>query len=130
MLTYRIAVNFRGRKLSRIARFCHAKGRHAPNFVEKTFAYIYISTKPRNSQKFSPSKVFRYTVCIYSTKCTVHYISNSNDTLSFVLHLQTMKEFEYLFPKIHLLLTEPIHRSLAGLLNLSYHHLQRNFHIK
>ena len=55
---YRIAGNFRGRKLSRIggnsifaekllriARFCSAKGRHAPNFAEKTFAYSHKTVK-------------------------------------------------------------------------------------
>ena len=42
--------------------FCSAKGRHAPNFAEKTSAYI--ATKQQNSWKFSPSKVLRYTVCM------------------------------------------------------------------
>jgi len=33
--------------------------RTPPNFAEKTFANSY---KPQNLRKFSPSKVFRYTV--------------------------------------------------------------------
>ena len=45
---------FRG-ELSWIARFCHAKERHAPNFTEKL---SQIGTKTQ--QKFSPSKVSRY----------------------------------------------------------------------
>ena len=60
-----MAGNFRGRKLSQIgenfifklsqiARFSHAKGCHAPNFV--IFAYNH------KTAKFAPSKVFRYTV--------------------------------------------------------------------
>ena len=32
-------------KTSRIAHFCHAKGRHAPNFAEKTFAYTLKTAK-------------------------------------------------------------------------------------
>ena len=32
-------------KLLRIARFCRAKGHHAPNFVEKTFTYSHKTTK-------------------------------------------------------------------------------------
>ena len=55
---YRIAENFRElvkirfsrRKLSRIAHFSSAKGRYAPNFAEKTFAYS------RKTAKFA--KVF------------------------------------------------------------------------
>ena len=47
---------FLRRKLSRIAPLCHAKGHHAPNFLEKT------ATKTRNSRKFSPSKVTCYMV--------------------------------------------------------------------
>ena len=56
--TYRIAGNFRWRnfcklvkiqflqrKLSWIAHFCSAEGRHAPNFVEKTFAYSHKTAK-------------------------------------------------------------------------------------
>ena len=42
---YHIVGNFRGRKLSRIARFCCAKGRHTPNFTEKTFAYSHKTAK-------------------------------------------------------------------------------------
>ena len=65
--TYRIAGNFRWRnfcelvkiRFLRIARFCSTKGRHAPNFAEKTFAY---SHKTAKFAKFSPSKVFCYTV--------------------------------------------------------------------
>jgi len=39
-------------KLSRIARFCHAKGCHSPRKL------LQIATKPWNSWKFSPSKSF------------------------------------------------------------------------
>ena len=38
-------IQFSRRKLSRIARFYHAKGRHAPNFEEKTFVYSHKTTK-------------------------------------------------------------------------------------
>ena len=34
-------IQFSWRKLSRIACFCHAKGCHAPNFAEKTFAHSH-----------------------------------------------------------------------------------------
>ena len=57
-IAYRIAGNFRGRKLSRIgenmifaeklsriAHFCHAEGRHVPNFAEKTFACSHKTAK-------------------------------------------------------------------------------------
>ena len=54
-----VKIQFSQRKLSRIARFCRAKGCHTPNFMKKTFAY---SPKLRNSRKFSPSKVFCYMV--------------------------------------------------------------------
>ena len=72
---HRIAGNFQGRKLSRIGENTF--------FTEKTFAHLLafaapndatpqifrrklsrIATKPQNSWKFSPSKVFRYTVYI------------------------------------------------------------------
>ena len=43
-------IRFLLRKLSRIARFCSAKGHHTPNFVEKTFPYS------RKTAKFT--KVF------------------------------------------------------------------------
>ena len=36
-----------------------------------------IATKPRNSRKFSPSKVFRYTVCICQWPSNWHHHSNS-----------------------------------------------------
>ena len=40
-----VKIRFSRRKLSRIARFCRAKGRHAPNFAEKTFAYSHKTAK-------------------------------------------------------------------------------------
>ena len=68
--SYCIVENFWGRRLSRIgentiftlpriAQFCRTKGRHAPN---KILRRKRIATKPRNSRKFSPSKVSCYTV--------------------------------------------------------------------
>ena len=42
---YRTAGNFRGRKLSRIARFCRTKGCHDPNFTKKTFVYSHKTAK-------------------------------------------------------------------------------------
>ena len=112
MVVYRIAGNFRGenfrelvkirfsrRKLSQIARFCLAEGRHAPNFAEKTFAY---SHNPRNPRKFSPSKVFRYTVYTYWWKLNVRtydtimwwYIhildSKSTNRLSLILAMMNL----------------------------------------
>ena len=70
---YHIAINFRGRKLSRIRRKREFHGEnfhrlletkhkwvwHAPNFMEKTFADGYQTSK---FAKVSPSKVSRYTV--------------------------------------------------------------------
>ena len=67
---YRIAENFWGRKLSRISRFCGDSRKFSPrNFrgvasfaateTKVFFAKIVFFTDPR---KFSPSKVFRYTV--------------------------------------------------------------------
>ena len=71
-VSYRIAGNFRGRKLSRIgetrfswrklsriARFCCAKGSHAPNFTDKTFEYSHKSSK---FMKVFSLESFRYTV--------------------------------------------------------------------
>ena len=54
-------IQFSWRKPSRIARFCCAKGRHAPQISWRKLSWIAI--KPRNLRKFSPSKFFRYTVC-------------------------------------------------------------------
>ena len=52
---YHIAVKFWGRektfinwgkiRFSRIAHFCHVKGRHTPNFAEKTFVYSHKTAK-------------------------------------------------------------------------------------
>ena len=47
-------------KLSWIARFCHAKERNAPNFMEKTFATSHKAAK--FTQKVFPMKVSHYTV--------------------------------------------------------------------
>ena len=47
-------IQFSRRKLSRIACFCCAKGRHTPNFVKKTLVYSH------NTAEFA--KVFHYTV--------------------------------------------------------------------
>ena len=55
---YRKAENFRGRKLSQIARFCRPKDATPPNLW---------SEEPQNHEihkKFSPSKVSRYTVLL------------------------------------------------------------------
>ena len=48
-------IRFSRRKLSRIARFCSAKGRHPPNFAEKSISLTH------KTAKFAPSKVFRGT---------------------------------------------------------------------
>ena len=48
-------IPFPQRKLSRIARFCHAKGHHPPNFAEKTSVNSHKITK---FAKVSPSKSF------------------------------------------------------------------------
>ena len=69
---YRIAGNFRGRKLPRIgekynfhrekpSRIAIPKDATPSNFMEKTFVNSYKTAK--NSQKFSPSKVSRNVVC-------------------------------------------------------------------
>ena len=51
---------FLRRKLLWIAHSCCAKGHHTPKFLRRKLSRI--ATKPRNSQKFSPSKVSCYTV--------------------------------------------------------------------
>ena len=62
-----VNIRFSQRKLLRIACFCSTKGRHAPNFAKKTFAYSH------KTAKFA--KVFRYTV--YETVFLLH-IDNRN----------------------------------------------------
>ena len=77
MLTtvYRIAGNFRGRKLSQIGEkydFCRENFRGLLAFAVPKDAMPQISrtklsrkaTKPRDSHKFSPSKVFRQDVSV------------------------------------------------------------------
>ena len=73
VVLYRIARNFRGKKLSQIGgkydffqehfrgllAFATPKDASPLNFMEKTFAK---ATKPQNLWKFSPAKVSRYTV--------------------------------------------------------------------
>ena len=61
---YRVAGNFRGRnfcelvkKLLWIGHFCHAKGRHAPEFGRGNFVNSHKTVK-----KFSPSKDSRYMI--------------------------------------------------------------------
>ena len=45
------ALNFTTKPL-RIARFCHAKGRHAPNFAEKTFTNSHKTAKVFSLESF------------------------------------------------------------------------------
>ena len=40
-----VKIRFLRRKLSRTARFCRAKGCHAPNFAEKTFVCSHKTAK-------------------------------------------------------------------------------------
>ena len=47
-----VKIRFSRRKLSQIARFCSAKGCHAPNFAEKTLAYSHKTAK--FAKVFSP----------------------------------------------------------------------------
>ena len=56
---YHIARNFQRRKLSQIARLCCAKDVPPQISLRKL---SWIATKPQNSWKLSPSKVFSYTV--------------------------------------------------------------------
>ena len=57
-----VKIWFSWRKLSRIARFCSTKGRHALNFAEKTFAYSH------KTEKFT--KVFSLESFLwYGTSC-------------------------------------------------------------
>ena len=97
-LLYRIAENFQGRKLLRIG--------ENTIFAEKTFAdcslllcqripcppilwrkLSRIAKKPQNSRKFSPSKVFRYTVVfVGELECWMH-LSVTVCVLSFALYI-------------------------------------------
>ena len=74
-LVYRIAENFQGRKLSQILQFCDYSrkfslqnlGAWCPlaqqkRGIHKSFLYAKIRVFFTNSQKFSPSKVSRYTI--------------------------------------------------------------------
>ena len=72
-------IRFSQRKLSRIARFCHAKGHHAPQ-IQSRRKLSRISTKLRNSWKFSPSKVSCYTVwsCMSSSTLWLYYLPYQN----------------------------------------------------
>ena len=56
---YHTAGNFQRRKLSQIARLCRAKDVPPQISLRKL---SWIATKPQNSWKLSPSKVFGYTV--------------------------------------------------------------------
>ena len=90
-LLYRIAGNFRGRKLSRIGEkydcsllLCQ-RTPHPPILWRKL---SQITTKPRNSQKFSPSKVFRYTVVFVGVlECWMHFSVTTVCVLSFALYI-------------------------------------------
>ena len=98
---YRIAGNFRGIKLSRKCenrRFC------GENFRGSTIgwdacAHVHLRTlnsrrklsrtvpNPRNSRKFYPSKVSRYTVyiqCTYMYTCTVYMVYSFNSSNQFM----------------------------------------------
>ena len=57
-------------KLSRIARFCRAKGRHAPNFTEKTFVYSHKTVK--FAKVFSLKK---FSTIWYLFSCTQYTIN-------------------------------------------------------
>ena len=56
--------DFRGENYRGLLVFAAPKDATPSNFAEKTFARI--ATKPRNSRKFSPSKVSRYMVFMLS----------------------------------------------------------------
>ena len=55
--------NFREENFHRLLTFAAPMDATPPNFMQKTFTN---SHKPQNSQKFLPSKVFRYTVFVGS----------------------------------------------------------------
>ena len=91
--TYRIAGNFQGRKLSWISEkydfhglltFAVPKDTMLPNFTEKTFA------KLRNSRKYSPSKVSRYTVCVQE------FFHSTTDTVRVGLNVMIMEAVKWL----------------------------------
>ena len=73
------------RKFSWIARFCSSKGHHSPNFVKKPSCIV---TKPRNLRKFSPSKVFRYTVPGKILQCT---LLKKNKDMNFWTHFSSWR---------------------------------------
>ena len=81
-----VKIQFSQRKLSRIARFCCAKGYHAPPILWRKLSRI--AKKPQNSRKFSPSKVFRYTVVFVGYTCQSLYVCcHSHYTYPVVLFL-------------------------------------------
>ena len=91
--TYHIAGNFQGRKLSWISEkydfhglltFAVPKDTMLPNFTEKTFA------KLRNSRKYSPSKVSRYTVCVQE------FFHSTTDTVRVGLNVMIMEAVKWL----------------------------------
>ena len=72
--------DFRGENLhGLLVFFCRAKGCHAPNFAEKTFAY---SNKTVKFVKVSPSKGFRYRVFDPLQSLKLSSACRSNNTTS------------------------------------------------
>ena len=70
------------RKLSRIARLCRAKGCHI-RFRGENFHKT--ATKQQNSQRFSPSKISRYTVLP-----TIHHLASIDYTLYVCIVVPTL----------------------------------------
>ena len=80
-----VKIQFSQRKLLQIARFCCAKGYHAPPIWWRKLSRI--AKKPQNSRKFSPSKVFRYMVVFAGElECWMH-LSVTVCVLSFALYM-------------------------------------------
>ena len=86
--TYRIAGNFRGRNIShnwkkynRGENFCGLLAFAVAKDATLQISWRKLSriaTKPRNSRKFSPSKVFRYTVPGNNTTVYTSYKKNKD----------------------------------------------------
>ena len=100
---YRIAGNFRGRKLSRISRFerpsakvFSAKFGGVPHplmigFKQSVKVFSAKFSLPTDPRKFSPSKVYRYTVCAFESFISVHTVGGM-PTCTWL----TLNEYDYL----------------------------------
>ena len=98
---YHIVGNFRGRKLSQIGEKYNFHGENfrrllafavpkdaTPQILQRKLSHI--ATNPQNSQKFSPSKVSRYTVSLcFMTRNLEIRVCNSHCHCWYIFHYTT-----------------------------------------